>query len=369
MGKSRPTAAYIVTFLILIVGIIHLGVGIGIVAKYSRYHDIFRQSVGLAGYNIVIGFFSIAVGILGIVVIVRQHSGLSKIAALAAFILGVLALVSIIVGLVLNSQAIGYIKSRLSYRMNSYIEDQTSIDVIDDVQSKYECCGENLWLDWARSQLGSLPTGGGSSVIVNPGIGRRRRHQHLNMHSSPLFEAIRRRRQLSTGGIFTGLPSTYAINLPLSCCQGNGISTPNSLGGFCSISVSNSSSSFYVRGCMAPVANIVVIQITGIVLINGCLAILAFVFVGLMVKMHPAEFNPINKQPLSNELLQPQQNPNMGYYYNNNNNPNPGNYYNNNNPNPGNYYNNNNPNPGYYYNNNNPNPSDVYGTPQYAGYF
>ncbi|CAF1548197.1 unnamed protein product [Rotaria sordida] len=109
---------------------------------------------------------------------------------------------------------------------------------------------------------------------------------------------------------------------------------------------------------MAPVANIVVIQITGIVLINGCLAILAFVFVGLMVKMHPAEFNPINKQPLSNELLQPQQNPNMGYYYNNNNN-----------PNPGNYYNNNNPNPGYYYNNNNPNPSDVYGTPQYAGYF
>ncbi|CAF1014078.1 unnamed protein product, partial [Rotaria sordida] len=147
-----------------------MGVGIGIVAKYSRYHDIFRQSVGLAGYNIVIGFFSIAVGILGIVVIVRQHSGLSKIAALAAFILGVLALVSIIVGLVLNSQAIGYIKSRLSYRMNSYIEDQTSIDVIDDVQSKYECCGENLWLDWARSQLGSLPTGGGSSVIVNPGI-------------------------------------------------------------------------------------------------------------------------------------------------------------------------------------------------------
>ncbi|CAF1548837.1 unnamed protein product [Rotaria sordida] len=97
---------------------------------------------------------------------------------------------------------------------------------------------------------------------------------------------------------------------------------------------------------MAPVANIVVIQITGIVLINGCLAILAFVFVGLMVKMHPAEFNPINKQPLSNEMLQPQQNPNMGYYYNNNN-----------------------PNPGYYYNNINPNPSDVYATPQYAGYF
>ena len=51
---------------IFIVGIIHLGVGIGICAKYSKYNDIFQQQIGLAGYDIFVALVSIAVGLLGI---------------------------------------------------------------------------------------------------------------------------------------------------------------------------------------------------------------------------------------------------------------------------------------------------------------
>ena len=68
----------IVASLIVVLGIVHLGVGIGIVSEYRDYDDVFRQSVGLAGFNIVIGIFATAVGVLGAFVILREKRSLSK---------------------------------------------------------------------------------------------------------------------------------------------------------------------------------------------------------------------------------------------------------------------------------------------------
>ena len=53
--------------MILILGIIHLGVGIGIVARYHKYEDTFQPQVSLSGYNIFIALCTIALGILGLV--------------------------------------------------------------------------------------------------------------------------------------------------------------------------------------------------------------------------------------------------------------------------------------------------------------
>ncbi|CAF4794707.1 unnamed protein product, partial [Rotaria sp. Silwood2] len=86
---------------------------------------------------------------------------------------------------------------------------------------------------------------------------------------------------------------------------------------------------------MIPCANIVVTQAAGLVLINTCLAILAFVFLVLAMHMFPDTFNPNNpntKQPLPNEMRQEQQTQNEGYNYSNDNS-NAGYYANNNNPN------------------------------------
>jgi hypothetical protein len=63
---------------ILIVGIIHLGVGIGIAAKDRVFNDTFQQQVGLAGYNIFIALFTIAVGIIGLVSTIYEYPFLSK---------------------------------------------------------------------------------------------------------------------------------------------------------------------------------------------------------------------------------------------------------------------------------------------------
>jgi hypothetical protein len=78
MAFNENIRAIIISSVILIVGIIHLGVGIGIVAKYRKFNDIFQQQVSLSGYNIFIGLCTIAIGILGLVSILTRSIFLSK---------------------------------------------------------------------------------------------------------------------------------------------------------------------------------------------------------------------------------------------------------------------------------------------------
>lgn len=157
-------------------------------------------------------------------------------------------------------------RARLLYRMNTYIETQSSVGIIDMIQSKYQCCGVNLWLDWATVSLGTTQTGtgvttgtgtsSGTSTGTNTGTGTAasksttnietgnndrksllfliatgRRRRHLELPSSPLVKAVRQRRQVTTGGSVYNLPSTYTMNLPLSCCIDGGTTTGNTIGG------------------------------------------------------------------------------------------------------------------------------------------
>jgi hypothetical protein len=78
----------------------------------------------------------------------------------------------------------------------------------------------------------------------------------------------------------------------------------------CNFNPQNTTGSFYINGCIQPVANVVVSQITGIVFVNTFLVILAFVFIPILVRVFPSILdpnNPDNKQPLPDEMYQGQQ--------------------------------------------------------------
>ncbi len=75
---SGINPAIIIGALIIVFGIIHLGVGIGIVAKYRRYNDVCQQPVGLSGYNIVIGILALVTGIVCVIGISLGKAALSK---------------------------------------------------------------------------------------------------------------------------------------------------------------------------------------------------------------------------------------------------------------------------------------------------
>ncbi len=75
---SGPTPAIIVGAFIIVFGIIHLGVGIGIVAKYRKYSDVCQQTVGLSGFNIVIAILALITGIMCVISITQGKAALSK---------------------------------------------------------------------------------------------------------------------------------------------------------------------------------------------------------------------------------------------------------------------------------------------------
>ncbi len=84
-----------------------------------------------------------------------MKSIVGSIVAILAFILGIFVFASLITALALSSSSPGYLRDTLTNNMNSYAEDQGSIDIIDNIQTKYQCCGVNLWLDWGRIALGT----------------------------------------------------------------------------------------------------------------------------------------------------------------------------------------------------------------------
>jgi len=86
MVFDRRMRAIILTSVLLIFGIIHFGVGVGIVAEYNKYHDVFVQQVGLSGFNIVVGIFGIAVGIVGLISVLKGYQFLGKCVFLSRFI-------------------------------------------------------------------------------------------------------------------------------------------------------------------------------------------------------------------------------------------------------------------------------------------
>ncbi|UJR30653.1 hypothetical protein I4U23_018177 [Adineta vaga] len=333
MALSARIRGLIVAALLLIFSIIHFGVGIGIAKGFNRYKDIFKQPVALAIYNIVFGIFGIIVGILSLIVITTQRSSLFRPASICALVLGILSLASLITALILNSQAIGYLRSRMEYRMNSYNSNDDSIYVVDSIQTRYDCCGENLWLDWGRISLGAstvgtgnnagtggtvITTGSGSNTGVGTGVSNgintgsivgssgRKRRQDLQQESDPLHQAMRLRRDIASSSSIYGLPTTYTINLPLSCCKNGGTATANTLGGFCIFNAGNGTTNFYVSGCLGPVANTIVSQITGIAVINVCLFILSFVFVMVLTHMVPPKNKAEDKDDLQDGTQQPQ---------------------------------------------------------------
>lgn len=78
MPAQGRVPALICAGLIIAFGIIHFSVGISIPAQYAKYQDIYRPSIGLGAYNIVIGFYAVAVGIICIIGVVRERPALSK---------------------------------------------------------------------------------------------------------------------------------------------------------------------------------------------------------------------------------------------------------------------------------------------------
>lgn len=92
-------------------------------------------------------------------------TNIGKVAAIASLILAIFALASLITALALSGNTAGYIFDTMTDNMNRYPSNQQSLEVVNAIQSNYECCGVSIWLDWARVYLGG-PVGTGKEIIL-----------------------------------------------------------------------------------------------------------------------------------------------------------------------------------------------------------
>jgi hypothetical protein len=71
--------AFTVMGLIALFALIHLGVSVGIIVPYRKYGDILRPQIGLSAFNLVVCFFGLVTGILGIVAVSLRSEQFGKI--------------------------------------------------------------------------------------------------------------------------------------------------------------------------------------------------------------------------------------------------------------------------------------------------
>jgi hypothetical protein len=72
-----------------------------------------------------------------------------NVVAITNIVLVVFALASLITALIIHSLAIDSVSSRFLNYMNNYENDQDSRNIVNQIQTNYDCCGSNTWLDWS----------------------------------------------------------------------------------------------------------------------------------------------------------------------------------------------------------------------------
>ena len=138
-----------------------------------------------------------------------------KIAVLVSGGLGVFALASLISALAINSKSLSYVSSHFSNNMYQYKFNPTARDNVDRLQMKYKCCGNDLWLDWSSVELNATASTSTSTVASTTAA------------TATARNAVAGRQAVSTYGGILGLPISFLVTLPGSCCSTGALLTGN----------------------------------------------------------------------------------------------------------------------------------------------
>ena len=144
-----------------------------------------------------------------------------------------MALASLVTAIIVNAKSISYVGNRFKARMSDYGADSDARNYIDKFQTNYQCCGAYTWLDWANANLvapnattstavtttTTVTTSSSTTTITTTtttaGSGK---SAALNQEASSANIHRRKRQTVSTYGDVTGLPISFGVTFPYSCC-------------------------------------------------------------------------------------------------------------------------------------------------------
>ncbi|UJR30651.1 hypothetical protein I4U23_018175 [Adineta vaga] len=290
--------------LVLLFSIIHLGVSIGIIGSFRKYGDFFRPQIGLCGFNIAISIFGLVTSIVGAFSIMTDSPKIGKVVFGLAGAVGIMAIASLVTAIIINAKSLGFVSTRFMSSMNAYASDSDAQDRIDMFQTKYECCGSHTWLDWANVKLvapsntttttvtttttgtmtSTTTTTTTTTTTAAAAVKNAKRNVDAvsnNFHqqdSVSLTNLVRQKRQtVGTYGDIYGLPLSYGVTFPYSCCTSEATTVSDATITYCVSNQNNAVNHFYTDGCLKSLDTIAGNQAMGFGIINSFLAVLAFV--------------------------------------------------------------------------------------------
>ncbi|UJR15944.1 hypothetical protein I4U23_002864 [Adineta vaga] len=399
--------AIIILLIVLIISFIHLGVSITIVRDFHKYGDLFNRERDLSIFNIVISIVGILISVLGLIAVIARRFTFSKIIAFGCLLIGLCALASLIAAIAINFLGIDHISSRFLDNMKQYKDNANARKSIDTIQKHYDCCGSNMWLDWATVPLYTVPsdmndisteyssqkpvtdigirasatssesvqtttsanvwttsnndkmTNTDVEAIVNAGskiktepyqssttkasfftgfettspyVYSSTTKKHTNPPTEQNFQiptstlssyeynlqlfggsgslsnSLRKKRQTQSNyGNIYGLPMSYTVALPQSCCTRDTPSTFNSLDSYCISNANNVPNSFHRDGCSNKIGRMAVSQALSIAFMNAFLVIFAFIAVSVLTRTYAGYTQP--PKTYRNSSLQASQHP------------------------------------------------------------
>ncbi|CAM4777654.1 unnamed protein product [Rotaria magnacalcarata] len=314
-GRIFPISIMVSIF---VFSLIHLGVSIGIIVGFRKYGDTFRPQIGLSGYNIAISFFGLLTGVIGLIAVTFGSKLLTGL-------VGILALASLVTAIIINAKSFSYVRSHFTGKMMNYMTNLGDMKTIDDLQYRYSCCGANGWIDWANAKLDATSpmvngttvmtttmmmtttttttTGANTTTIMTDANAtttmaaanttittvaatataagkqlKRDVHDINGQENLPLAGSSRQKRQapIVYGGIF-GLPISFGVTLPYSCCTAGALLDNSTNMLFCISNANGAVNHFNSEGCVKPIQVVAGNQAMGFGVINSFLVVLAFV--------------------------------------------------------------------------------------------
>ncbi|UJR30652.1 hypothetical protein I4U23_018176 [Adineta vaga] len=362
--------------LILIFAIIHLGVSISIIVKVRNYADIFKPERGLAIFNVVLSIYGIVIGIFGLLALLTNRLILGKITAFASIALAFFALVSLITALIINSLAINYASSHFESRLVDYQNSQNSRNIVDKIQTSYDCCGSDTWLDWMTVGLNATaPSTNNTVTTIATGLNTTTAATQFNittttdggiifttttattsttteivivsntttvftvssttnadttsstitadttvlagkMFNNDVQTGVRRKRQAQTDtDAIVGLLTSISVTLPQSCCTNDLSSTDNLANLYCISNANNVTNTIHPNGCSKKLGKFAVGQTLGLAVINSFLVVLSIAVIPLLLEKDSSQ-NYTQSMPNNPQIAQYQQYSNEPYQYN-----------------------------------------------------
>lgn len=117
---------------------------------------------------------------------------------LISSVLSLFTIASLITALVINSKSLSYLGTRVSNHIAQYTSSEQSSEIIDRIQMNYECCGDNLWIDWTSAEL----------TVISPTV-----DSTTTVSSTNITTAIMTTLATNTTTLSTTSPSTTAATI------------------------------------------------------------------------------------------------------------------------------------------------------------